>query len=415
MFGKNLMSINYFSSLRLNNFFFYLLCFFPVLLVTGPFLPDLSLTLIIIYFVISSFIKKDFTFYKNSFFILFCLFYLYIFLNSIFISGEFLSIKSSIFYIRFGLFVLAISYLISKNLDKINFLMVPLFLTFLILFVDSIFQKKFGFNIIGLEMNNPFRVSSFFGDELILGSFVIKFLPILIALIYFSKIKKKNILSSIVVITSVIPILLSAEKSAIITYIILFFLFVLVLEIKIINKIFFTISLIVLILIILATSDNIKKRLIDNTISNSEGGKYVFSRVHDSHYRTAFKMFADKPLLGHGPKTFRIKCSYSEYQHDHLSCSTHPHNYYLQILAETGVIGFIFLIGFYLIFLKKFFYKIYLLFKKQKINKTNYFLICSQLLLFMPISVSGNFFNNWLAIIYSLSTGLYYFFYKYDN
>ena len=191
MFGKNLMSINYFSSLRLNNFFFYLLCFFPVLLVTGPFLPDLSLTLIIIYFVISSFIKKDFTFYKNSFFILFCLFYLYIFLNSIFISGEFLSIKSSIFYIRFGLFVLAISYLISKNLDKINFLMVPLFLTFLILFVDSIFQKKFGFNIIGLEMNNPFRVSSFFGDELILGSFVIKFLPILIALIYFSKIKKK--------------------------------------------------------------------------------------------------------------------------------------------------------------------------------------------------------------------------------
>tara|TARA_A100000164_G_C21929195_1_gene784695 strand:- start:1218 stop:2483 length:1266 start_codon:yes stop_codon:yes gene_type:complete len=411
MFGKSFMqNINISSKRTLKSFFFYLFCFFPIFLVSGPFLPDLSLTLIIAYFLISILIKKEFYLFKNSFFVIFSLFYIYIFLNSVFVSGEFLSIKSSSTYLRFGLFVLAISYLISNNFNKINYFLISLLVTFLILFIDSIFQKIFGFNIIGLKMITTTRVSSFFGDELILGSFIIKFLPILIALVYFSKFKKKEIISIIILLASLVPIILSAEKAAILTYLIFFFLFVLVTRLKLVNKLMLIFSLVILISSILYSNQNIKKRLIDNLISNSQGGKYIFSQVHESHFKTAFNMFLDKPITGHGPKMFRIKCSDEKYQYDQLGCSTHPHNYYLQLLSETGLLGFSFLLLFYILILKNFIKQIYLFFKKQEINYTNYFLTCSLLLLFLPISVSGNFFNNWLAIIYSLSLGFFNFF-----
>ena len=34
----------------------------------------------------------------------------------------------------------------------------------------------------------------------------------------------------------------------------------------------------------------------------------IFTHQHDSLIRTAYKMFEDQPLLGHGPKMFRVIC-----------------------------------------------------------------------------------------------------------
>ena len=59
-------------------------------------------------------------------------------------------------------------------------------------------------------------------------------------------------------------------------------------------------------------------------------------------------MFLDRPIIGHGPKMFRVKCSDPKYSEivgysETGSCMTHPHNFYIQLLAETGIIGFLFL------------------------------------------------------------------------
>ena len=88
---------------------------------------------------------------------------------------------------------------------------------------------------------------------------------------------------------------------------------------------------------------------------------------------------------------FRIKCSDKKYQEDQFSCSTHPHNFYVQLLAETGLIGFMFLTFFYLWILRQYFIKIYKLFKKKQIDLTKYFLLSSLIIIFLPISPSGNF------------------------
>ena len=50
-------------------------------------------------------------------------------------------------------------------------------------------------------------------------------------------------------------------------------------------------------------------------------------------------MFLDNKIFGQGPKSFRYLCNDDRFKINKWSCSTHPHNYYIQLLAETGLIG----------------------------------------------------------------------------
>ena len=61
----------------------------------------------------------------------------------------------------------------------------------------------------------------------------------------------------------------------------------------------------------------------------------VFSIEHDSIMRTAIQIFKENPIFGIGPKLFRVECKNIN---NGEGCSTHPHNSYLQLLAETGII-----------------------------------------------------------------------------
>ena len=74
----------------------------------------------------------------------------------------------------------------------------------------------------------------------------------------------------------------------------------------------------------------------------------IFSPIHNDHIRTAYNMFKDKPIFGHGPKMFRVICKDEKYAVGRFPCSTHPHNFYIQILAELGIVGFLFILTFFL-------------------------------------------------------------------
>ena len=71
----------------------------------------------------------------------------------------------------------------------------------------------------------------------------------------------------------------------------------------------------------------------------------------------------------------------------------HPHNYYLEILTETGLIGFLIAMSFFLITIYLSFYKKY--FSKSKLNNNN--LIIPFIFLFIveisPIKSTGSFFT----------------------
>jgi len=283
--------------------------------------------------------------------------------------------------------------------------------TFIILCIDANFQYLTGRNFFGFEPQKvPLRISGMFKDELILGSFLSRLFPLLVGLFVLFFHKKKFFLLNLFFLTLLVTftIIISAERTATALHLISILLLIFFLDIQKKFKFFAFISLFFVGVIFINSNVHVKHRVINETLLNSDKAKYVFSKVHHAHYLTAINIFLEKPLLGSGAKTFRYICDEDKYKVDRFkkpfkfwqfSCSTHPHNLYMQLLSETGIIGFIFLMCFFI-------YIIVNLFKKlpKNITETYYkksIYICL-FVNFFPFAPSGNFFNNYVSMIYIL-------------
>ena len=92
----------------------------PIALITGPFFSDLIVSVSSIFFLYFCIKTKNFELFNNNLSKLFLLFWAYIVFTSFFSEKILVSLKVSLPYIRFGLFVLLISYL--KKLEKLEVL-----------------------------------------------------------------------------------------------------------------------------------------------------------------------------------------------------------------------------------------------------------------------------------------------------
>ena len=143
--------------------------------------------------------------------------------------------------------------------------------------------------------------------------------------------------------------------------------------------------------------------------SKEAQNKNIFTPQHDSLIKTAYNMFRDKPIFGHGPKMFRVICKDEKYAEGLASCNTHPHNFYVQLLAETGIIGFSFLLSAfaYVLYCAYRQFKSIVLSQKRYLTDYQVCLLAGILITVWPLTTNGNFFHNWLMIVYSLPVGFY--------
>ena len=81
-----------------------LIYFIPLGLVTGPFIPDLFVTISAISYIFLIVKNKASLYLNNKLIQFFLFFYLYFLIGSLFSEDIYLSTKSSIFYFRFFLF-----------------------------------------------------------------------------------------------------------------------------------------------------------------------------------------------------------------------------------------------------------------------------------------------------------------------
>lgn len=507
-----------------------LILLFPVALVSGPLISEIFLFIVVISFVYLAQNEKKFEYFNNNFFKVFLIFFLIINISS-FINFYFISIKNSMFYFRFGLFSLAVFFFLNEN-TKLKYQMF-LSLTFLILLLllDSTIQFFFDKNIFGLEKHFTGRVSSFFGDELVLGSFISKFFLLYLALYCTTKYSKNKIYIFLIILASFIVVFFSASRTALASFILsLVFFLILSKDYKLIFKLFFVFAISIFVLNHFNNSN--LKRIFEHTkyqmFNEYSSSNFIFlSQRHMLHLKTAYKIFQNHMIIGGGPKSFRILCSnddyipknyifdtntviskskgeidikviayaknsegksvnqhintknffniFNKYRHQHKDsnfntspphnifnkfydrrfsniktvatlnyddgtkedinffteyyyihidnkffnqnqkiisfkplydngCNTHPHNFFMQILSEVGVLGlsiYIF-IGFYLLigFINFMFnIKIFKNLYKYKIDLKITLLFASFLVIFFPLFPSGNFFNNWISMI----------------
>ena len=402
-FKQTLYERSYFNILEI------LIILYPISIVFSNFLSNSIVYFSSFSIIFYIFYNKKYEVFNNKFYIIFIIFCCYLIARSLFINSEdyLFSLKSSLFLIRYLLFIIAIKFIIENNQNFLKKFFKFFIVFFLILVLDGLIQYIFGVNLMGMHSINN-RVSGLFGEgNSVLGSFVVRTMYILIGLIALNqKIINKNIILIILLFGTILTFI-SGERSAFALSILAFVYFFL--NINIINKkrsILFLVLLIGTISMLAVYNPHSNQRF-KQTISDIGTAEniFYFSKGHESHWKSAYLMFENNKLFGQGPNMFRKLCDNKEFNVNKKSCSTHPHNFYIQLLAETGIVGAFFI--FYL------FYQIIIsslnniikIIKKEKNTFSIYkiSMLACLWINFWPILPTGNFFSSFLGNIIILS------------
>jgi len=311
--------------------------------------------------------------------------------------------------------------------------------------IDVIFQYLFGFNVIGMPSYGHHN-TSFFGDELISGGYIQNFsffsILLLTYLLRNSDNTSKIVLTTITITIVGVAIMVSGNKMSFALFLLgLFLFFFISSELRKITLISYVI--IFIISFVLGSSDihvrqnfhsfysgvqkttftlfkKTKNSLLHesskkNNTQDSWGGKIYnkfqeeelsFADPYQKLFFTAIETWKPNKTFGNGIKSFRIECHKIIAQQKRGLCSNHPHNYYLEILIDTGIVGFILVIVIAATF-------IIFLIKNYKILRMNnlksLFLLAAVISLFLesfPFKSSGSFFTTNNATYIILISGI---------
>ena len=399
----------------IENYLLYILILsLPLTIIVGPSVSLTAILLIAIIFILIILKLEVSKIYTNKVCLAIFALYIYLIFNTLISIDPFSGIYRNLGFFRFLLLFLAINYFFyaKSNADNIFIFWSIIFS----IFVLDVFVERFsGTNILGFKAQSEHeesfnRVVSFFKDEAIAGAFLNGFVFIVVG--YFFKVsKKKNypiFISILFFILCLVAILITGERSNTIKaffgfVIFLFFLDFLKLKIKI--SLLFILS--GLIIVIILNYDYLKLRykgqFYDFLYSKEIREKTFENNIYIKLYKSGFRVFKDKPLFGVGNKNYRIETCKQNYKNPEYICSTHPHQVYIELLAEHGAVGFILIL--YVIF--------FLIFRilKQIIMSKNYIQIGSFIYLiinFIPLLPSGSFFSDFNLTLFMINFSIMY-------
>lgn len=401
-------------------FLSYLVLSFPITFIVGSAIINLYLFFFLIYFII-----KFNIIYENSnkkIFIITFLFWIYLVFNTI-VNNYSLektyyieNILKSIFFIRILILPIVFSFIIEHYEIKKKTIFKIICVTCLIISLDIIFQFFTGNNILGFKSyNGGMRNPSFFNDEMISGSYLYHFYLISFYLFISKKklLKKIEIMYIFLPLIILIGIILSGERMALInTYLSIFILIIILRD----RKFFFIGSFLFLtIIFLILSSERIFDRYVTQTKYQSLNSDYVkqtkdlFIDSDDLSYKfinklkngihfrlisTAYELTKSSPFFGNGFKSYRYLCSskfdYTSTKNEKFPCSTHPHNFYVELTHDIGLIG----VAIFLIYI--------ILLLSSLLNNNddfNILFLCIFLTLINPFQITGSIFSTWKSSI----------------
>jgi O-antigen ligase len=323
------------------------------------------------------------------------------------------NIIKSFFFLRFLILFLVINKIIEKKDLNLNILFISCaFFAFFISF-DILIQVIFGKNLVGYPIT--FRPSSFFGQEWVAGGFIQKFsLFFIIFIIALPRNNKKHLSSIILFIMFFYIILLTGNRMPLLLY---FFSILVFFTIQKKIKEIFIFFLLAAIIVFSVFKFFPKSRMKSNIHLYFNDSKIILTQLFKSkhikdeygsflvrdrglyflHFNSAIQIWKKDKVFGSGIKSFKLNCTPTKYDRNQL-CNNHPHNYFLELLVDVGIVGLVII---YLIFIFCIFdfYKFYRYNSgiNSRLHSLPFFLIL--LSEFFPIKSSGSFFTTSNAAI----------------
>ena len=406
--------------------FLILIIFFPISLILGNLIININFLLIFIIFLIDLSLNKNFSFIKDKIFILLIVFFLSLLVNLNFSIDPIISLPRILKILAVICMFLFFRKMMAKyGNDFENILFGSWAILFSILIIDIIFEIIFGFNTIGIKSIIPGRIASFFGNELVVGSFFLSFASIYIATI--AKFSKKNMnlkLIFLIIFLISLSFLIGERSNFIKFFLISFFLLFFVIKLSFKIKIFSSLIIFCILFLSLNYFQDIKYRFYKQQIKNFQAETKELNKAdsqnilidtknniinfikwtkYGAHYNAAYKIFLEHPYFGVGIKHFRnesIKEKYrnEEYKWTDERNTTHPHQIHFEFLSETGLFGYLF----FIIFISA---SLYLSIKNYLIHKNLFQLVTILYVLvsILPLLPSGSFFSTYSSSLFWLN------------
>ena len=422
------------KSLSLKNYFSFLLSILPICFVAGNLLINANILILIlsalIFFKSKIFKIKYYLFDKLLILFFFLIFYTgfyndyFFYLDEKAWKGYFSTVTKSIFFFRYLFLYFVLRYLVEKQIIDLKPFFITCALASIFVSFDIFYQFIFGKDIFGFETPGSGRkLGGPFGDELIAGGYIQRFcifsffvlplffqnmskytkflIPILFIIFFVAIILSGNRMPMLLFIFSVVLILIFNKQTRkfLIPFVLIFaFLFGLIFnfnkDVRLNFKSFY---------------GQISKMIVivkNNDFKNERSPEYL------KQFETFYETWLMNKFIGGGIKNFRYYCHERPIivKDSRLICNMHPHNYYLEILTETGLLGFLILVSSFLLFLYHSFVKKYFL------KPINYFdnKIIPFIFLFLveifPLKSTGSFFttgnSTYLFLIMGILVGL---------
>ena len=391
----------------------------PVSIIIGSGFSLVNIVLFSFCFIFIFFSKNNLKIYDYKpvlFLIILNLYLVFNSLNSIDImSGSYRNFG----FIRFILFFLMVNYFFFINTKNLNVFKIWTIIFFIVL-IDIYIERFTGSNIFGFgkfEVNGvrqPYgdRVISFFRTEPIAGSFICGFSFIILGYIL-NTLKSKKILKIFgffIILLCLIGVMLTGERSNGLKALIGFLIFISIIDyVKLRSKLLTLFSIFIIFFLTINFSDYAKHRYIDSFYSKiktkDDREKFLDNSLYIKLYKSGIHVFKNNPWLGVGNKNYRVEtCDTKKNSiHKEYYCLTHPHQVYIEMLSEHGIIGTI-------IILSIFFYLAFRIIRKIIESKNYVQAGCLVFLLinFVPILPSGSFFNNYNLTLFMLNFSLMY-------
>ena len=398
-------------------YFVILYSLIPFSLILGNAIININVILINFVFIYIIIKNNDYSSFRQKDFFYLIIIWLYLIINSIiqyknhennnqyiFLDDGF---QRSLGFIRYILFYLATKKFSEQFYKswKIVFYIWTAVISIVIL--DIFFERVFGFNITGNASSSTHRISSFFGTELVAGGFLYGLAFISLAFVLTEKFFNKYF-SIFILFAIPISIFITGERSNFIKSLVIFFLFLLFIDEKklYIKKFNITAAIIILIALTFFSRDIRERQLIIiNEIKSStskHSDKFYLNTRNYYNNALGIKIFLDNKFFGVGMKKFREICKSTKYKKiSQKGCTTHPHQIYIELLSELGMIGFLLITIPTIVFL----------IKGINIYSKSRDLILLSCLLFIgttwiPFLPSGSFFSSFNFSFYIINFGI---------
>jgi O-antigen ligase len=145
---------------------------------------------------------------------------------------------------------------------------------------------------------------------------------------------------------------------------------------------------------------------------NIDHSKYNSVYNYIGLFKTSLLMFKDSPLIGKGPRSFKYMSAEERFNPEDINgkkviyYNSHPHNFYIQLMAETGLLGFLYISILFALLLYNAFLNLK---RKYSINKNYEIIMFSGFFIILwPFITTGSFFNNWLSIFHFFLLGFFF-------